>query len=454
MLAYILNPLMLVRRRGIRYCWSLVSSPSRYGLSTWSIYDHKMMNLSSHNVMFRKILCSSLSLYTNVLCKHCCAEYKEQYMKVYSYSTSAQEDLSLSNIRVKNYLSHLKDNYQNALKLGDSDNMQLVRDLQPLMELLYEVETVNSEIEELQELAKDSSSGEEMQQLVNCDLRDANTKLKLLEENVLSALVPTEPLDDTDISVEVSAGVGGQEAMLFCQELFDMYQAYAHYMGWESEVTDYERTDIGGLRHGRAIISGESVYRFLKYEGGIHRVQRIPKTEKSGRIHTSTVSVAVMPQPSEIDVQIAAKDLKIETKRASGAGGQHVNTTDSAVRILHIPSGIAVESQKERSQHKNREECMRKLRAQLYQQQLDDSINQYSSSRKLQVGTKARSEKIRTYNYPQDRITDHRIGVSVHNLPSLLAGMDDLHSLICQVIKEAERERLLETICNVPVKQP
>ncbi|XP_068247155.1 peptide chain release factor 1-like, mitochondrial [Palaemon carinicauda] len=369
------------------------------------------------------------------------------------YSTSSDDNLSLSNVKVQKYLSYLKNSYEEATKSLDQDNVKTVNSLKDLMDALEEMEHVKSEIKELQELAKDVSAGNEMQQLADSDLKDAQVKLLSLEEKVLISMVPADPLDDTDISIEVSAGVGGQEAMLFCREIFEMYQNYADFMGWEMETTGYEVTDIGGLRHGSADICGKSVYRHLKYEGGIHRVQRVPKTEKAGRIHTSTVSVAVMPQPTEIDVQIATKDLKIETKRASGAGGQHVNTTDSAVRILHIPTGIAVESQKERSQHKNKEECMQKLRRLLYQKQLDESYSQYSSSRKLQVGTKARSEKIRTYNYPQDRVTDHRIGVSVHNLPSLLGGSDLLHSLVCKVISEADRENIFEVIEEFNARQ-
>ncbi|KAK7086480.1 translation release factor activity protein [Halocaridina rubra] len=348
------------------------------------------------------------------------------------------------------YLSYLKANYEKSLELTDVDSVKISRNLHPLMELLNKMESVKTEIVELHELAKDGDSGDEMQQLAKNELQEAHSKLQLLEDEVLTSLTPSEPLDNTDIVIEVCAGVGGQEAMLFCQEVFDMYISYADYMGWQAEIHGLEKTDIGGLRHGEVCISGEGAYKLLKYEGGIHRVQRVPKTEKAGRIHTSTVSVAVMPQPSEIDIQIATKDLKIETKRASGAGGQHVNTTDSAIRILHIPSGITVECQKERSQHKNKEEAMKKLRTLLYQRELDENMSQYSSSRRLQVGTKARSEKIRTYNYPQDRITDHRIGISIHNLPSLLEGSEALHSLITQVIREAERESLLEIINSIP----
>ncbi|KAG7165211.1 peptide chain release factor 1-like, mitochondrial [Homarus americanus] len=362
------------------------------------------------------------------------------------YSTSAPDDLSLANEKVQEYLTVLRARYKAAMEHTDDTNVKTARTLQPVMHILEAIEKTQSDIKELQSLAKDSKGDEELWKLANLDLQEAESTLQDLEEEFFSSLVPEEPVDNTDVILEVSAGVGGQEAMLFSQEIFEMYQGYAAFMGWQSETTDYETTDIGGLRRGIANISGESVYQLLKYEGGIHRVQRVPKTEKAGRIHTSTVSVAVMAQPSEIDIQILDKDVKIETKRASGAGGQHVNTTDSAVRMIHLPTGISVESQKERSQHLNKDQCLKKLRALLYQQELDHNINQYTSNRRLQVGTRSRSEKIRTYNYPQDRVTDHRVGVSVHNLSSFLDGMESLHSLICQLVEEGKKETLQEII--------
>lgn len=375
------------------------------------------------------------------------------YNEYVQYSTRSEEELSLCNEKVQHCLSEMRKRFRSCFQSPTEEDQLTARSLKPLMVLLEEVDKIQSDIDDLRSMASDPENDKEMKQLAESDLEDALEKLKEIEDDVLNSLVPPEPLEDTDTIVEVSAGIGGQEAMLFCQEVFTMYTSYAEYMGWEADVTDYETTDIGGVRHAVAIIRGEGAYRLLKYEGGIHRVQRVPKTEKAGRIHTSTVSVAVMPQPSEIDVQISEKDLKIETKRASGAGGQHVNTTDSAVRIVHIPTGIAVESQKERSQHRNKDECMKKLRVQLYQVQLDENMAHYTSNRKLQVGTRARSEKIRTYNYPQDRVTDHRIGVSVHNLQSVLNGSDDLHALICQLLEEGWKERLWDIINNPQISQ-
>lgn len=351
------------------------------------------------------------------------------------------EELSLDNPRVQAYLRRLRKDHEQS-----EARAQTAKDQGHLMMLLDQVEQVQSEMKELSALAESNEGGKEMQDLAREELQEARQKLLDMQEEVLSALVPEEVVDDRNVVVEVSAGVGGQEAMLFCQEVFNMYLSYAQYRGWEEQVIDYETTEIGGLRHGSIVLNGDYVYGSLKYEGGTHRVQRVPKTEKAGRVHTSTVSVAVLPQPSEIDIQIAEKDLRIETKRASGAGGQHVNTTNSAVRITHLPSGLFAESQSERSQHRNRDNCMRKLRARLYQQQLDHDTHQYTSNRKLQIGGRGRSEKIRTYNYPQDRVTDHRVGVSLHNLAAFMSGTDTFHALVCQLLEEGQREALQEII--------
>ncbi|GIY47218.1 peptide chain release factor 1-like, mitochondrial [Caerostris extrusa] len=227
-------------------------------------------------------------------------------------------------------------------------------------------------------------------------------------------IIPIDVVDDKDIIMELSAGVGGQEAMLFAKDLFDMYCHYARWKGWNAEILKYDSTGIGGIRSAHIAINGQNAFKVFKYESGVHRVQRVPKTEKAGRIHTSTMTVAVLPQPSEIEVVIHPNDIELEFKRSSGAGGQHVNTTDSCVRIYHKPSGIVTECQMERNQHRNRELAMKSLRAKLYERQLEAIIKETTSSRKLQVGTAGRSEKVRTYNFPQDRITDHRAHLTVH----------------------------------------
>lgn len=352
------------------------------------------------------------------------------------YATSTFDDISLSHIGVQKYIESLQQKFEES-----SDYK-----LRPLMVLLNQREEIRKEVTELAMMTEDKSTDAEMRQMAKDDLLQMDEQLQHIEKEIISLLVPAEDLDDPDIVLEISTGIGGQEAMLFAEELFSMYESYVNFMGCDWDITEYETTDIGGIRRASVNVAGQGAYRHLKYEGGIHRVQRVPKTEVRGRVHTSTASVAIIPQPSEIEINIAASDIKIETKRATGAGGQHVNTTDSAVRIVHLPTGIATECQEGRSQISNKKIAMAKLRAMLYQKQLDEETAKYSTSRKLQVGSRGRSEKIRTYNYPQDRVTDHRIGVSIHNLNGLLSGSDSLHSLTVQLIEEGKVERLRDII--------
>ncbi|MEE6515469.1 hypothetical protein FKM82_024266 [Ascaphus truei] len=248
--------------------------------------------------------------------------------------------------------------------------------------------------------------------------------------------------------MEVTAGVGGQEAMLFTAEIFDMYQQYAAHKNWSFEILEYFPSDIGGLRHATVGVGGHDAYKHLKFEGGVHRVQRVPKTEKQGRIHTSTMTVAILPQPSEISLKINPKDLRIETKRASGAGGQHVNTTDSAVRIVHIPTGVVSECQQERSQLKNREKAMKVLRAKLYGMKLEEETNKRYNARKIQIGSRGRSEKNRTYNFPQDRVTDHRISKSLYDIEGFMFGEELLDDMIQSLSEYADYESLIEIISD------
>lgn len=229
-------------------------------------------------------------------------------------------------------------------------------------------------------------------------------------------------------------------------KIFDMYHGFAQHCGWSFEILEYITSDIGGLRHASASIRGPESYKKMKFEGGVHRVQRVPKTEKQGRIHTSTMTVAVLPQPTEISLTINTKDLRIETTRASGAGGQHVNTTDSAVRIVHLPTGLAAECQQERSQLKNREKAMMALRAKLYNMKLEEETSKRHNQRKIQIGTKGRSEKIRTYNFPQDRITDHRIGMTVHDVKSFLLGEEQLDDMNSSLQEFSNQEMLMELL--------
>ncbi|XP_069826671.1 peptide chain release factor 1, mitochondrial isoform X2 [Dendropsophus ebraccatus] len=272
-----------------------------------------------------------------------------------------------------------------------------------------------------------------------------------LQEELLRSLVPQENYDMNDAVLEVVSGrtTGGDICQQFTAEVFDMYRNYAYYKSWSFEVLNYTPSDYGGLHHAAARISGEGVYKRLKYEGGIHRVQRIPEVGLSSRmqrIHTGTMTVIVLPQPDEVDVKIDPKDLRFDTFRAKGAGGQHVNTTDSAVRIVHLPTGISVECQQERSQIQNKDKAMKMLRAKLYEQNVKEELSQRQSSRKLQVGTRDQSDRIRTYNFTQDRLTDHRITYEIRNLREFLSGEELLDNLIDRIHHAADAEALLEVI--------
>ncbi|XP_015357844.1 peptide chain release factor 1-like, mitochondrial isoform X1 [Marmota marmota marmota] len=300
------------------------------------------------------------------------------------------------------------------------------------------------ELRETEHLLHDEN--EDLRKLAENEIILCQKEITQLKHQIICLLVPSEETDESDLILEVTAGVGGQEAMLFTSEMFDMYQQYAAFKRWHFETLEYFPSEIGGLRHASASIGGSEAYKHMKFEGGVHRVQRVPKTEKQGRIHTSTMTVAILPQPTEINLVINPKDLRIDTKRASGAGGQHVNTTDSAVRIVHLPTGVVSECQQERSQLKNREMAMKKLRAKLYNMHLEEETSKRYSARKIQVGTKGRSEKIRTYNFPQNRVTDHRINKSLHGLETFMQGDYLLDELIQSLKDYADYEYLLEII--------
>ncbi|NXY31154.1 RF1ML factor, partial [Pomatorhinus ruficollis] len=300
------------------------------------------------------------------------------------------------------------------------------------------------ELHDTRELARDEN--EDFRKLAEAEIACCEEEIAELKHQIVLLLIPSEETDESDLVMEVTAGVGGQEAMLFTSEIFDMYQRYAAYKKWKFEVLEYFPSEIGGLRHAVASIAGVEAYKYMKFEGGVHRVQRVPKTEKQGRIHTSTMTVAILPQPTEMSLQINPKDLRIETKRASGAGGQHVNTTDSAVRIVHIPTGIVSECQQERSQIRNKEKAMQMLYAKLYSTKLEEETKKRNSARKIQIGTRGRSEKIRTYNFPQDRITDHRISRSVHHIESFMQGEEMLDEMIQTLREYADYESVMEII--------
>lgn len=303
-----------------------------------------------------------------------------------------------------------------------------------LLEVSQQLEKIRKEKQELIELA--SGSDADMAALAQTDLEKNEAAEKQLAARLEELLVPIDPLDARDVVLEIRAGAGGEEAALFAAELFRAYTRYAELQGWRVSIANKSMGEQGGFKEIIAEISGENVFGKLKFERGVHRVQRVPETEKQGRIHTSTVTVAVLPQAEEVDIEIKPEDLRVDTYRASGAGGQHVNKTSSAVRITHVPTGVVVACQEERSQHKNREKAMRLLRSRLFEIQEEERQKKEADARRSQVGTGDRSEKIRTYNFPQDRITDHRIKQNWSNIESVMAGNWDL---IFSALQEADR---------------
>jgi len=307
----------------------------------------------------------------------------------------------------------------------DKDRYQdLSREHQRLSSLVQTYdrqEEVKAELADNKEMLS-GESDEELKEMIKLDMAGLEEELPLLEKKLMMLIVPPDPNDSRNCIVEIRPAAGGDEAALFAEDLMKMYQIYSSNKSWKVEVMEYTPSDLGGLKATVFSVKGEDVFRELNFESGVHRVQRIPKTETQGRVHTSTVTVAVLPEAEEVDLHIDPKELKFDTYRSSGAGGQCVNTTDSAVRVTHIPSGLACYSQQERSQHQNKEIAMQLLRSKLLDEKIRQEKQKMSDERRGQIGTGDRSERIRTYNYPQSRITDHRFGVTVHNLPDVMAG--------------------------------
>lgn len=318
-------------------------------------------------------------------------------------------------------------------------------DLTPIVGKILTLQEVQKEIEGAESMLADKSLDKDMRDMAEEELHDLKHQLPIIEQEVKVALLPKDEADEKNAILEVRAGTGGEEAALFAAELFGMYQRYADSKGWKFEILSISETGIGGYKEASASISGKNVFRQLKFESGVHRVQRVPATETSGRVHTSAATVAVLPEAEEVDIHIEEKDLRIDVFRSSGPGGQSVNTTDSAVRITHIPTGVVVSQQDEKSQHKNRAKAMKILRARLYDAQREAQEAERAASRKGQVGSGDRSERIRTYNYPQSRVSDHRINLTLYKLQEMVYE-GELDEMINALISEDEARRLSESV--------
>ncbi|TVS00919.1 MAG: peptide chain release factor 1 [Rhodospirillales bacterium] len=313
-------------------------------------------------------------------------------------------------------------------------------DLGPIIEALDALRAAETEARELEALIQDAAGDAEMAAMAEDELATLRRRLPDLERRVQLLLLPKDEADEKNAILEVRAGTGGEEAALFAADLFRMYQRYAEQRGWRFEVMAVNETGIGGFKEATASVSGRNVFARLKFESGVHRVQRVPETEAGGRIHTSAATVAVLPEAEDVDIQIDEKDLRIDVYRSSGPGGQSVNTTDSAVRITHLPTGIVVAQQDEKSQHKNRAKAMKILKARLYDAERARADSERAAARKSQVGSGDRSERIRTYNFPQGRVTDHRINLTLYKLDRVLAG--ELDEVIDALTAEDEALRL------------
>ena len=317
-------------------------------------------------------------------------------------------------------------------------------ELTPIVEAYKEYKACKQNIEESLELLNEESD-EDMRELAKEELNESKARVEELEHELKILLLPKDPNDDKNVVVEIRAGAGGDEAALFAAEIYRMYLHYAESKRWKVELVECEEIGIGGMKNVTFMIDGQGAYSMMKYESGVHRVQRVPETESGGRIHTSTITVAVMPEAEDVDIQIDEKDIRIDVMRASGNGGQCVNTTDSAVRLTHYPTGIVIYSQTEKSQIQNKEKAFALLRAKLYDLEIQKAHDAEADARRSQIGTGDRSEKIRTYNFPQGRVTDHRIGLTLYKLDKIMDG--DIQEIIdaCIAADQAKKLSRMET---------
>lgn len=322
--------------------------------------------------------------------------------------------------------------------------MKEVKSIEPLVLKYKEYKNAKHSIDEALEILDDSTADSDFKQIASEQLSESKIQIEQLEEELKILLLPKDPNDERNVIVEIRGGAGGEEAALFCGVLYRMYTMYAESSGFKTELINANETELGGYKEISFMINGYGAFSRFKYESGVHRVQRVPETESQGRIHTSTVTVAVLPEAEDVELEINPTDLQIDTYRSSGAGGQHINKTESAIRITHIPTGVVVECQDERSQYKNKDKAMKVLKSRLLQAKQEEQASSIAAERKSQVGTGDRSERIRTYNYPQGRITDHRIGLTLYQLENVLNG--SLADVIDALIAADRAEKLKQSM--------